>query len=311
MTKKTISIVMATYNGAPYIDEQLSSIMQQSLLPDEIIILDDGSSDETKQKLITFQNKYNCRLRIELVFRKENTGYILNFIDGIIRANGDFIILSDQDDIWVEHKIEFTSSFFDQHEDCIALHSDTALISQDGELIKERWLNYTETSKLDIRSFIKRVNYPGMALAFRRDKLLPYISQINEFDSLFSSSHDWAISFISCLLDGFYLTNEVLSKRRYTGNNVALRLKKKHEMSLLDRINGIDIYLGHYYFAKEFLERFHISNFSIMRYIITFINRKNYLQNKNLLGVFGGVKNVLYYPSFKAYFADLLYILKG
>lgn len=108
MNKDTISVVMATYNGAKYIKEQLESIFNQSVTPDEIIISDDCSKDSTLKILEDYKNEVSIPITINV--NKENIGYIKNFKLAISRAKGDYIFLCDQDDVWEKNKIEDTIS---------------------------------------------------------------------------------------------------------------------------------------------------------------------------------------------------------
>src|SRR3989339_465741 len=97
-----ISIVIATYNGASYLQEQLDSIAVQTLQPYEIIIQDDHSSDKTSAII-----RHNMlKLPIKFYENLENLGYIRNFESALAKAEGDYIALCDQDDIWVPQKLE-------------------------------------------------------------------------------------------------------------------------------------------------------------------------------------------------------------
>ena len=95
-----ISVCMATYNGERYIKEQVSSIMQQLGENDELIVSDDGSSDSTLQVLDSF---HDSRIK---VFSGPRTGLTYNFENAIKNANGDYLFLSDQDDVWECNKVE-------------------------------------------------------------------------------------------------------------------------------------------------------------------------------------------------------------
>jgi glycosyltransferase involved in cell wall biosynthesis len=99
-----ISIAMATYNGAKYIKEQLDSFVAQTRRPDELVVYDDCSSDETFEILKDFaaQAPFNVCLRQTL----ENLGYAKNFCKALSLCTGDLIFLSDQDDVWFTTKIE-------------------------------------------------------------------------------------------------------------------------------------------------------------------------------------------------------------
>ena len=106
-----ISVVMATYNGERYVEKQLQSILNQSLMPDEVIIRDDGSNDSTVQIVQEFIKKHNLS-SWEIKINEENLGYRKNFANLLSLANGDYIFLSDQDDEWLGDKIEKMSTIF-------------------------------------------------------------------------------------------------------------------------------------------------------------------------------------------------------
>ena len=100
-----ISVAVTTYNGEKYIEEQLCSICKQTMPVDEIIIVDDLSTDRTVAVIKDFiqTNKEN---RIHLFVNKKNLGYTENFYKAISKTRGDYIFLSDQDDLWKENKVE-------------------------------------------------------------------------------------------------------------------------------------------------------------------------------------------------------------
>ena len=100
-----ISVVMTTYNGEKYVEEQLDSIRVQTRKADEVLIFDDQSSDKTVkiiQHYIDDNKLNNWKITVNAV----NKGWRKNFFDGIQETSGDVIFLCDQDDIWVPDKIE-------------------------------------------------------------------------------------------------------------------------------------------------------------------------------------------------------------
>ena len=103
MKNPTVSVVMATYNGQKYIQEQLDSILSQSYPIQEIVIQDDGSTDETISILKTYAKKYPS---IHIYQNQKNLGFNLNFITAFQRVSTDLVCISDQDDIWFSDKIE-------------------------------------------------------------------------------------------------------------------------------------------------------------------------------------------------------------
>ena len=129
MYQKLVSIAMCTYNGEKYIEEQIESILNQSYKNLEIIICDDNSTDNTT-KLIESYIKVDSRIKI---FRnKQNLGFIKNFEKAISLCNGEYIALSDQDDIWKLNKIEL---YLKKIKDNILIYSDLDMIDENGNLI--------------------------------------------------------------------------------------------------------------------------------------------------------------------------------
>src|SRR5256885_16654050 len=114
-----VSVVMCTYNGEQFLDEQIASVLNQDYKNIELIIVDDHSSDNTWQKLQQWQQK-SPTIKI---FRNEfNLGYNKNFEKAIQLASGNFIALSDQDDIWLPCKLSKLLNAF-SYKDIILAHS--------------------------------------------------------------------------------------------------------------------------------------------------------------------------------------------
>lgn len=95
------SICMATYNGSRFIDEQLRSILDQLGPHDELIIVDDASPDDTVAQIAEFTDP-----RIRLIQAASNQGYVRSFEQAALASRGQVIFLSDQDDVWVEGRLE-------------------------------------------------------------------------------------------------------------------------------------------------------------------------------------------------------------
>jgi glycosyltransferase involved in cell wall biosynthesis len=117
-----ISIAMATYNGAKYIQAQLESFAAQTRLPDELVVSDDRSSDETIRILESFSQTAPFEVRI--ISNPETLGYARNFEKAITLCDGDLIFLSDQDDVWFPEKIETVKVFFEKSSSLLALIND-------------------------------------------------------------------------------------------------------------------------------------------------------------------------------------------
>jgi glycosyltransferase involved in cell wall biosynthesis len=107
-----VSIAMATYNGSSWISQQLESFALQETRPDEVIIVDDCSTDDTCKKIRIFAS--TSGLDIHLYVNAQNAGCTPTFLKAISLCEGDVIFLSDQDDIWYPKKISTLLSSIDR-----------------------------------------------------------------------------------------------------------------------------------------------------------------------------------------------------
>lgn len=129
-----LSVALCTYNGSKFIEEQLNSILNQSVNVNEIIICDDGSTDATLGILEKYQQEFpNC---IRVYINERSLGTIKNFEKAIALTKGDLIFLSDQDDIWKNGKVEIMSHFFQTNNECKLLFSNGDLIDEEGECLQ-------------------------------------------------------------------------------------------------------------------------------------------------------------------------------
>lgn len=131
-----IVVVITTYNGAKHIEGQLQSILAQSRLPDEILVFDDCSTDETIKILHTYEEKNN----IKLIQSDSNKGVRKNIRDALTYLGDkfDYIALSDQDDIWEKDKLQKNLKAMQSIEEIdkpALVHSDLSVIDSENNVI--------------------------------------------------------------------------------------------------------------------------------------------------------------------------------
>ncbi len=100
----SISIALCTYNGAKYLEEQLNSFSRQTILPAELVVCDDGSIDSTCDVLRNFAKE--APFQVHIYENDMNLGHMQNFSKAISLCKGNYIALSDQDDVWLPDKNE-------------------------------------------------------------------------------------------------------------------------------------------------------------------------------------------------------------
>ena len=119
---------MCTYNGEKYLLDQLNSIQSQSVLPDELVICDDRSTDRTIEIIQNFKNL--CPFQVSIYINKENLGSTKNFEKAIKLCVGDIIVLSDQDDVWHNNKLESICSKFYSSQNCSAVFTNADIVDE-------------------------------------------------------------------------------------------------------------------------------------------------------------------------------------
>lgn len=127
-----ISVALCTYNGAKYIKEQIQSILNQTMPVDEIVVCDDGSTDETLQ--IINRIKERTLVKIRVFCNETNLGVSANFQKAIDLCCGDIVFLSDQDDVWFPHKVKTVVECFETHPDKSVVFTNAELINGEGKL---------------------------------------------------------------------------------------------------------------------------------------------------------------------------------
>lgn len=174
MPSLTLSIAMCTYNGMPYLREQLDSIAGQSRLPDELVVCDDGSTDDTIVVLEEFAGRAPFPVRI--VRNPENLGSTHNFEKAIGLCNSDIIALSDQDDIWLPSKLQSLISLLEESPQAGMAFSNGELIDEESKPIGiSLWdlVMFRSEGEQDFRrhwetrALIRRNYVTGATLAFR------------------------------------------------------------------------------------------------------------------------------------------------
>lgn len=216
--QQLVSVVMCTYNGAKYIDEQMESIIHQDYTNLEIIICDDASTDNTWQKLSEWQKRDE---RIKIYRNNVNLGYNKNFESAIQKSCGEFIAIADQDDIWMPDKISSLVNVLEQDEQLMLAHCRSVHMINGTPQFKSRKLHYifhgSDEKKL---VFFNHIN--GHNMIFRKllkQKLFPLPEKMY---------YDWWIAFHSALNGGIVALDRVLVYHRIHSDNSFFNNKNLH-----------------------------------------------------------------------------------
>lgn len=222
------SLIMAIYNGEKYLEEQLNSIRDQTKKLNEVLLIDDCSTDNSfiliKQYIID-----NNLSDWQLVCNANNLGYRKNFQKGLSIVTGDVVFLCDQDDRWHLDKIEMMIKYL--KDDCVlSLASSFNFMNQNGEIFDVKLENGKANNNLllkevnnvltniPLNSLIRSNFSQGCTMAVKRELVNSYLKIDTD-----SMPHDWALNMIASIYQGcYYLDIPLIDYRIHDNNTIGL-----------------------------------------------------------------------------------------
>ena len=220
--KPTVAVVVATCNGAAYLLAQLKSIVSQTYKPAQIIIVDDVSSDDTVLIAHAFAAQHP---EVMVIQNETRLGYIKNFEKGMLLATANYVALSDQDDIWVPHKLEKLRANIGSQ---MLAYSDSELIDANGQLLHQKMssiknqLAYHTPIMYAIGAWA-----PGHAMLFKKeliDKAVPFPGLV---------THDFWLGFVAtCYSTVVYVNEPLVLYRQHAQNAIGADTTKNKKASL-------------------------------------------------------------------------------
>lgn len=241
MTKT--SVALCTYNGEKFIHEQIDSILNQSLKIDEIVVCDDGSTDQTQNILAEYENKFPNIFKIYI--NEKNLRSVKNFEKAISLCSGEITFLSDQDDVWKENKVKIICDFFESNQ-------NIDVVCSNGFIIDENSLQKNQYTVWDVPKFLgenkKDINYfkifatignfaTGASMAIRKS----FINQVLPFPTVEGLHHDEWIALVSSEQNKFaFLNDKLFSYRIHNEQQVGGISYSKDDASKVKLINRFD-----------------------------------------------------------------------
>jgi O-antigen biosynthesis protein len=222
-----VSVIIPVYNSAKYIQKAINSVLEQTYGNYEIIVVDDGSTDETRQKLQPYQHK------IRYIFQ-ENQGSATARNTGIKLAKGDLVAFLDSDDLWsMPEKLEKQVACFQKNSDLGGLNTGWKIVDGAGKHIKtvQPW---HKAPQLDLETWLKKKCVLTSAMMFRR----PWLEKVGGFDPELRQSHDvdliLRLSLAGCKTE--WLKEETVCYRQHDLNTTKDSLKQaKYIQAVLNK----------------------------------------------------------------------------
>jgi hypothetical protein len=207
--RPAVSVVMAAFNGQRYLPAQLASILDELQPGDELVVVDDASTDATAALLAA------CAAPCLRVSRNpRNAGVRVSFERGLRLARHDLILLADQDDVWLPGKRDTLVAALTSSQDVALALSDAQVIDGDGRLMQPSFMSARGGFRGGILSTLVKNRYLGCTMALRRCVLaraLPFPDDIPMHDM-------WLGAIARTMGRVIYLDQPLIQYRRHGGN---------------------------------------------------------------------------------------------
>jgi len=218
-----VSVALCTYNGARYIAEQIDSILSQELVPTEIVLADDGSTDGTVELAWrAYAAHVDSTVKLRVLPPQAHLGVTRNFERAVLAAENELIALCDQDDVWRSDRLSSAVLSFDRDPSLLLQHSDATLIDATGNSVGSTLLDALRLSPRErgaiadgqaFSAYIRRNLVTGATVIFRRrllDAAIPFP---------LGWVHDEWLAIIAAALGTVELLDEPLIDYRQHGSN--------------------------------------------------------------------------------------------
>lgn len=276
--KSNISIALATYNGSLFIEELLFSLINQSLPPQEIIIVDDCSTDNTIEIIEKIKIVYP---KIFLYKNQVNLGPIETFRTAIQYCTCDYLALCDQDDIWHENKLELSLKAIDKSGNSPSIvFSDLEMIDADGSFLKASFWKHQRMffSNFSFKQLLVSNFVTGCTILMNK-KMKDEMSSMPDNVLM----HDHWIALIAFGFGNYSIINTGTIKYREHSNSVTqklnMKLRYKLFMFIIVFFDFKRKYLSNYILQAELFYNLYESR--LCKNKIWELNRLIKLKNKN------------------------------
>lgn len=303
-----ISIAMTTYNGADYLLEQLESLRTQSLMADEVIIVDDCSTDNTVELLNMYIQKYHLDNWV-LIKNSSNIGWRKNFRKALQETTGDVVFLCDQDDIWNKDKISLMVKEFHKSPSIELLASNYEILDfgrNDKIKIRDVELDNGAIVPFSLKNKSISVMRPGCTFAVKRELIV--LLEKYDIDRFGHDNILWNLAMIRGTLY-LYLKRLIHFRRHETSASAPNQsLNRERRVVEVDTSHQIAVFLLDVA-RRECLDIKIISQLEKMAMVLE--RRRDILKDGTLMQIVHfQLKYHTYYPTFRNLLSDILVFLK-
>ena len=241
VSEPTVDIIMATYNGAEYIVEQVESIQRQSYKNWRLLISDDCSTDATLNIVKSISNSDN---RIKLISTEVKFGGAMpNFLHALRESDAPYFMFCDQDDIWLEDKIKTSVEHITRLENKFSsdkpafVSSDMKIVDDNLNLLSSSFMNYEkfETNDTSLGHILVENSVPVCTI-IGNASLRKWLSRCSSCDGLIM--HDWLVNLIcKCAGTSSFINEPTSLYRQHLGQEVG-----SHKISFITLVSGFNLH---------------------------------------------------------------------
>jgi glycosyltransferase involved in cell wall biosynthesis len=242
-TRPTVSVALCTHNGARFVAEQVRSILAQSVPPRQIVLSDDASTDETVAIVARAVAEHGSSVELVVLRNSPALGVTANFEQAVRACTGEFVSLSDQDDVWLPERLERLLDAFEADTSLTLLFSDARLVDGDGRPLPDSLfdsIRFTPGEQFEVHdgraldTLLRRNVVTGATVLFRRsllDDALPFPA---------SWVHDEWLAVIAAITGRVdFLAAQLVDYRQHGGNQIGAR-----KPTLRDKISRVTVARG-------------------------------------------------------------------
>lgn len=240
--KILISVALCTYNGEQFLSEQLESLKCQTRLPDELVVCDDGSTDNTVTLIEKFAQ--NAPFKVRIFVNEQTLGVTKNFEKALTYCEGKYLFLCDQDDLWEAEKIAQMTAFLEQNPSVSVAFSDAFLVNEKAIFLQKRLWDVVRLYPSQLEQWRKGKSIElmlignrvaGCTMALRRSflqKIAPFPTDVPDF------LHDTWIAFVASILSQIqFISTPLVKYRQHPWQQVGTRPKNLVALTLRERLN--------------------------------------------------------------------------
>jgi glycosyltransferase involved in cell wall biosynthesis len=294
---------MSTFNGEDCIYDQMKSIADQTVKPDDVIISDDGSNDSTCEIVRKFIAEHSLS-NWKLIENGINRGWKKNFKDLITNENYDICFLSDQDDVWYSKKIDLMLKVMIKNPDIEVLTSKyTNFVNE----IKPEEYKTTNVNKIKLDYSFFDVKDPGCTYCFR--KSIISICQNGWLDSFAHDAVLWRVSIIRGTL--YEYENPLIFWRQHSDSAYKIESKKNRKLKMRIKWTNDAIAFAEYLRTISYKNIDKETVYNILNGFKEYINqKKRAFQRRSIIDWVKLLKYHKYFYSIRQYLGDLYAILQ-